>query len=140
MTTTTTLEIPTIGQPWPEQGGIYIGPRIKDGQVHHVIIPGGTDFDIKASADNAAERIAAKGEINGFSDWYHGDQENLMLAYINASEHFHRKGRESIQITASPYASDGAWAVDFEYGDVTIYHRGSEFRVRPFRSIIASSL
>jgi len=140
MTTTATLEIPTIGQPWPEQGGIYIGPRLKDGQVHHLIIPGGTDFDIKASHDNAAERIAAKGTINGFSDWYHGDQENLMLAYINAREQFHRKGRESIQISATLYGAYDAWAVDFESGDVLIYHRLNEFRVRPFRSIIASSI
>jgi hypothetical protein len=140
MTTAATFEIPTIGQPWPEQGGIYIGPRLKDGQVHHVIIPGGTDFDIKASHDNAAERIAAKGDINGFSDWRHGDQEDLMLAYINARDQFHRKGRESIQISATPYGSGSAWAVDFEHGFVLIDFRYYEFRVRPFRSVIASSL
>lgn len=132
--------IPTIGQPWPEQGGIYIGARLKDGQVHHVIIPGGTDFDIKASHNNAAERIAAKGEINGFSDWRHGDQEDLMLAYINARDRFHHKGVESIQISATPDGSDLAWGVHFEGGGVYIYYRDCEFRVRPFRSFIASSL
>lgn len=140
MTTAATFEIPTIGQPWPEQGGIYIGSRLKDGQVHHVIIPGGHDFDIKASHNNAAERIAAKGGINGFSDWRHGEQEELMLAYINARDQFRRKGRDSIQISATPYGPSSAWAVDFEDGGMNVRNRGNEFRVRPFRSIIASSI
>ncbi|MGB3290982.1 MAG: hypothetical protein WBA83_17045 [Burkholderiaceae bacterium] len=140
MTTSTTTEVPAIGQPWPEQGGIYIGSRLKDGQTHHLIIPGGIEHDIEASHNNAAERIAAKGEINGFSDWRHGDQEDVMLAYINAKEHFHRKGFESIQITATPYGSTSAWAVGFERGRVYIGFRLYEFRVRPFRSFIASSI
>jgi hypothetical protein len=140
MTAATAIEIPAIGQPWAGQGGIYIGARIKDGQVHHVLIPGGTDFDIKASHNNAAERIAEKGEINGFSDWRHGDQEDLMLAYINAPDQFHRAGYDSCQVSATPYGSDYAWVVAFEDGLVTTFTRGLEFRVRPFRSIIHSTI
>ncbi len=140
MTTVATLEIPTIGQPWPEQGGIYIGSRLKAGQVHHLIIPGGPDFDIKASHNNAAERIAAKGDINGFSDWRHGDQRDVMLACINVPDLFEQSGYESIQITSTPHGSGSAWAVCFEHGLVYAYHRYREFRVRPFRSIIASSI
>lgn len=138
--TTTAVAIPTIGQSWPEQGGIYIGSRLKDGQVHHLVIPGGTEHDIKASHNNAAERIAEKGEINGFSDWHHGDQRDVMLAYINVPELFERKGYDSIQVTASPYGSPSAWAVNCESGRVDILYRTNEFRVRPFRSIIHSSL
>lgn len=140
MTTVATLEIPTIGQPWPEQGGIYIGSRLKDGQVHHLIVPGGPTFDIQASHNNAAERIAAKGEINGFSDWRHGDQRDVMLAYINVPDLFEQSGYDSIQITSTPFDSNYAWAVDFEDGSVSADGRNGEFRVRPFRSIIASSL
>ena len=140
MSETTVILVPAIGQPWPEQGGVYIGPRLIDGQTHHVIIPGGTEYDIKASHDNAAERIAAKGEINGFSDWRHGSQEDVMLAYINVPGLFHREGMKSIQTTSTPCAEDGAWAVDFESGAVFIRYRLNECRVRPFRSIIASSL
>ena len=40
--------IPAINQPWPEQGGIYIGSRLIDGQVHHIVIPGGTEQDAQA--------------------------------------------------------------------------------------------
>lgn len=132
--------VPKIGQPWPGQGGIYIGSRLKGGEVHHIIIPGGIEHDIKASHNNAAERIAAQGEINGFSDWRHADQEDLMLAYINARDQFHRKGVGSIQVSATPYGSDYAWLVDFEYGSVTTLNRGYEFRVRPFRSFIHSPI
>lgn len=140
MTTATAIQIPTIGQPWPEQGGIYIGSLLKDGQVHHLVIPGGTEHDIKASHNNAAERISAKGEINGFSDWHHGDQRDLMLAYINVPDLFERKGWGSVQITATPCGEGSAWYVDFEYGHVGIGYRIDEFRVRPFRSVIHSAL
>lgn len=140
MSETTMILVPAIGQPWPEQGGVYIGPRLIDGQTHHVVIPGGTEYDIKASHDNAAERIAAKGEINGFSDWRHGSQEDVMQAYINVPGLFHREGMKSIQITSTPFGDGFAWAVDFENGTVGITTRRSEFRVRPFRSIIASSI
>ncbi len=92
MSETTLIFTPSIGQPWPEQGGIYIGSRLIDGQTHHVIIPGGTEYDIRANYNNAAERIAAKGEINGFSDWHHGSQEDVMLAYINVPDLFCRGG------------------------------------------------
>lgn len=140
MSETITTAVPVIGQAWPEQGGVYIGDRLIDGQVHHIVIPGGVEYDIPASHNNAAERIAAKGEINGFSDWRHGSQEDLMLAYINVPDLFCREGFDSIQVTSTPYGSSYAWVVDFETGSVLTDNRFYEFRVRPFRSIIASSL
>jgi hypothetical protein len=42
--------------------------------------------------------------------------------------------------SATPYGSSTAWAVDFENGTVYYWGRYGEFRVRPFRSIIASSI
>lgn len=133
MSTATATAIPAIGQAWAEQGGVYIGSRLVGGQARHIIIPGGTEHDIEASHNNAAERIAEKGEINGFSDWRHGSQEDLMLAYTNAPDLFHRSGVESIQVTSTPYGENDAWAVVFENGDVNIGNRNCEFRVRPFR-------
>lgn len=129
--------IPTIGQPWPEHGGVYIGSRLVAGQVQHIIIPGGPEQDIVASHNNAAERIAERGEINGHTDWRHGSQEDVMLAYINVPHLFPRKGMESVQVTSTPYDSRDAWVVGFEDGRVGVLHRTSEWRVRPFRSVIA---
>lgn len=132
--------IPAVGQAWPEQGGIYIGSRVIDGQPHHVIIPGGVEHDIESVEFKDVEtRAAAVGEINGHSDWRAPEQEDLMLAWINAREHFVRHGMGSIYWSRSEHHGC-PWAVGFEYGSVYYYYRYSEFRVRPFRSFIASSI
>lgn len=132
MTTETKTTIPAIGQPWPEQGGIYIGSRLVDGAVHHVVIPGGTEHDIERVAFKSVEGCIPK-EINGHSDWRAPDQEDLMLAWINAREHFEQKGIASIYWSRSVH-HDYPWAVDFEDGNCYYYDRSDEFRVRPFRS------
>lgn len=131
--------IPAINQPWPEQGGIYIGARLIDGAVHHVVIPGGIEHDIQAVQFSSVEKVIP-AEINGHTDWRAPDQEDLMLAYINAREHFKQTGGlDSIYWSRSEH-HDWPWAVDFEYGNVNHYFRYHEFRVRPFRSFPHSSL
>ncbi len=42
----TATSAPAIGQEWPEQGGVFIGTRLIDGVAHHIIIPGGAEFDL----------------------------------------------------------------------------------------------
>lgn len=131
--------IPAINQPWPEQGGVYIGSRVIDGQVHHIVIPGGIEHD--------AEGVAFKGvatsipaEINGHSDWRVPSQEDLMLAWINAREHFVQEGSDSIYWSSTVDSDNWPWAVVFEDGDTHSSRRGYEFRVRPVRSFLDSSL
>lgn len=138
MTTTTATMIPAIGQPWPEQGGIYVGSLIKDGALHHLIIPGGVEHDLEdVRFDDLDKAIQAKGEINGHDDWRAPDQRELMLAYINTPEQF---DKDYLYWTSTPCGSCDAWCVGFEDGFVNVSRRNGEFRVRPFRSIIASSL
>ena len=133
--TATATTAPAIGQEWPEQGGVFIGSRLIDGIVHHRIIPGGTDFDlVGVEFDNQASAITERGEVNGHSDWQAPDQEDMMLAYINAPNLF---DKDDWYWTAKPYGSYRAWAVYFEDGDVLSWARHVEFRVRPVRSIIA---
>lgn len=128
--------IPALNQPWPEQGGIYIGARLINGAVHHVVIAdGGTAHDLEDQTAKAAQG-AQFGEINGHSDWHAGDQEDLMLAYINAREHF---DKSSWYWSRSEHHG-WPWAVDFEDGYTYFYRRTNEFRVRPFRSFPASSI
>ena len=130
--------IPVIGQAWPEQGGIYIGTRLIDGAVHHIVIPGGVEHDAKEVAFKGVEASIPK-ELNGFSDWRAPDQEDLMLAWINAREHFEKSGWASYYWSRTE--RDGlAWAVDFERGTTIRSFRYYEFRVRPFRSFSDSSL
>ncbi|WP_159918022.1 DUF1566 domain-containing protein [Pantoea sp. 18069] len=139
MSTQTATRTPAINQPWPEQGGIYIGSRLIDGVVHHVVIPGGTEFDTKDVEFGDVEKtVAAAGAINGHSDWRAPDQEDLMLAYINAREHFVNKGMDSYYWSRTERS--WPWAVGFEVGYTTTGSRRHEFRVRPFRSFPDSSL
>lgn len=129
-----TKTIPALNQPWTEQGGIYIGSRLIDGAVHHVVIAdGGTARDLEDQNFKAAQNVQF-GEINGHSDWHAGDQEDHMLAYVNAREHF-KQDRDSIYWTRSEH-HDWPWAFDFENGNCDRVNRINEFRVRPFRHVV----
>ena len=128
---------PAINQHWPEQGGIFIGSRLIDGQVHHVVIPGGIEFDHADIPFSRVEQVIAEGdELNGFSDWRAPDKEDLMLAYINAREHF---DTDDWYWSRSEHHG-WAWAVDFERGYTYHPRRDNEFRVRPVRSFPASAI
>ena len=130
---------PQINQVWPEQGGIFVGTRLINGQAHHIIIPGGVEHDAKdVKFADAAATIPA--ELNGHTDWRMPEKEDLQLAYINSREHFEQKGMASLYWSGTEEDDDWAWAVVFEDGYTGNYDRNYEFRVRPFRSFLASSL
>lgn len=133
-----TIATPIPGQPWPEQGGIYVGSRMIDGAVVHIIAAPGVEYDLPGVPFDQVEN-AIPAELNGHTDWRAPDQEDLMLAWANASEHFVQQGAESIYWSRSTHHG---WprAVCFEYGYVLFRNRRREFRVRPFRSVIASSI
>lgn len=129
--------IPAINQPWPEQGGIYIGTRLIDGSAHHVVIPGGVEFDHINITFERVEQVVAEGdELNGHCDWRAPSQEDLMLAYINAREHFDKGDRYWSRSEHHGWA----WAVGFEDGRTNDGYRNDECRVRPVRSFPASTL
>ena len=133
--TATATTLPVIGQEWPEQGGIYIGSRPIDGATHHVVIPGGKEFDlVDVEFKDLASAVTERGEVNGHADWRAPDQEDMMLAYINVPDLF---DKDDWYWTNKPYGSYLAWAVYFESGGVDYWRRLNEFRVRPVRSIIA---
>ena len=127
---------PPPGELWPEQGGRYVGPYVKDGQLRHGISVAGVENDIPCSFDTQDEKTAGIVH-NGFSDWRVPDQRETMLAYIHARDDFHTEGIESVYLTSAPYGSSYAWAVTFENGNVSPWGRNLSFRVRLFRSIIA---
>ena len=129
---------PAINQHWPEQGGIFIGSRLIDCQVHHVVIPGGIEFDHAGIPFSRVEQVIAEGdELNGFSDWRAPDKEDLILAYINAREHFDTSG---CYWSRTPEDEHYTRAVEFEGGRTFIRYRSLELRVRPVRSFPASAI
>ena len=130
--------IPTIGQNWAAQGGIYIGARLIEGVAHHIVIADSIKHDILNVAFADVEKVIPK-EINGHADWRAPDQEDLMLAYINAREHFVHAGDDSFYWSRSVH-HNWPWAFDFECGGTGTSYRSDEFRVRPFRSFPDSSL
>lgn len=140
MSETTSSTPPAVGQLWPEQGGIYVGSRIIDGQIHHRITPAGIEHDQKAIFIQIEAGEVEFGEINGHTDWQVGEQEDLMLAWVSARSHFMQTGGLDSIYWSRSFHHNWPWAVDFEYGYVDASYRGREFRVRPFRSVIASPL
>lgn len=122
---------PRIGQAWPEHGGIYIGSRLADGVIRHLVVPGGVEHD-KVGVSHSAALEISEAEINGHRDWVLPDQRDLMLAYINVPELFDTGG---FYWSATQYGSFDAWAVDFENGTVYHWYRNDEFRARAVRVI-----
>lgn len=135
------VRAPAIGENWPEQGGIYIGQRLIDGQSHHIIVAPGIESDIDGvKFEGVNKAVDEVGEINGHNDWYAPEQEDLMLAYVNAPHQFASEEWASIYWSRSrsgPYKLP--CAVTFNNGHVFNSDRENEFRVRPFRSIAASA-
>lgn len=134
----TTTKAPQFGQHWAEQGGIYIGDRVIDGALHHIIVAGSVEEDIVDVSWRKAETILkAQGEIGGHNDWRVPDQRDLMLAYVNTPDLF---DKDDWYWSSTQCSELSAWAVHFENGYVTSWSKNYDFRVRPFRSIIASTL
>jgi len=124
-------------QHYPEQGGVYIGPRLIDGKTHHCFIP--EHERVHSKFDAIAPAIASLGEINGHNDWRMADMEDGMLAFINARDLFPSSGSESVIWLNKPYGSTLAWALGFEGGDVDVGTRSSEFAGLPVRSVVVES-
>lgn len=117
-------------------GGIYVGPHFQpDRSVRHLVAAPESLGDHKWEAAQVKAKAYRGG---GFDDWFLPDTNALTVALLNARDKFDK----AIHWTSTPYGSDYAWAVDFEYGSVLTFSRSSEFRVRPFRvhQFIPSSL
>lgn len=149
------IQPPQIGEYWQGQGGIYAGDfRGGDGSVFGLITgaeedigrarwaPEGSldlsDWDglsnTKALRDNCpAAKLAAEYTRDGHSDFYLPARREMLLGASNLHDTF---GKDSLYWTSTSRAEHYAWAVDFEFGHMSIRTRYYEFRVRPFRRFI----
>jgi len=111
------------------QGGIYAGPYVEDGQVHHLIV---AHENLGRQEWEVAGQHAKEYEGGGFYDWRLPTKNEGMACLAAVAGLFEK----SYYWTSTPYGSGDAWAVHFEYGDVDDWRRDLEFRVRPVRRFI----
>jgi hypothetical protein len=150
---------PPIGQPWPAQGGIYLGIcRGDSGQPdQHLIVvtdPAaafkavwgdyGQDvagaksrFDgrantaaMAAAGSEAAKRVLAL-QVNGVADCFMPSQAQLQLACAIAPEAF----ETGYHWSSTQTSRDDAFGQDFEYGHSYWDFKDYQHRVRAFRAI-----
>ncbi|TAL89254.1 MAG: DUF1566 domain-containing protein [Candidimonas sp.] len=152
------LAVPRIGDYWHGQGGHYAGiARADDGRQYH-LIKGVGEFEgleyggyekaesgignlwdgaantntlVASGIDHPAAQAAAQYEADGHSDFYLMSQREACLCAANIP-HLFKKTR---YWTSTQLSSDYAWAVDFEYGDVSSWNKDDEFRVCPVRRL-----
>lgn len=108
------------------QGGIYAGPYVEDGQVHHLI---SAREDLGSQEWEVAGQHAKEYKGGGFSDWRLPTKNEGMACLAAVAGLFEK----SYYWTSTPSGSGTAWAVSFEGGDVLFWYRDREFRVRPVR-------
>ena len=147
------LAIPKLNEYWPGQGGIFRGTHLLGGFLieaadflpqryqfgnYGKVFTGYSDLD---GADNTrklikigspAAKAAAGYTADGHSDFFLPAQREAMQSFLASGP---RKDGSWV-LTSTPYGQGSAWAVDFEYGNVSRWYRYDEFRVRPFRRLI----
>ena len=159
---TTTTPTPRIGQPWPDQGGIYAGIMAgRDGQPdYHLILapaeagsfndvewgPYGKSIDgadsyfdgvantaAMATADiDLAKRILAL-QIDGHADYHLPSQAEAHLLAANLKDQFEQ---DDWYWTSTQYSALSAWAQDFGNGYQDISTKVTTGRARAVRRLI----
>ena len=149
--------IPTPGQPWLSQGGIYAGalPALDGQGIEHLVlgdwfdgefkwgnygkdIPGASSLkDGKANtramlaAQSPAATIVEKRNTSAgdFSDWHIPSQQEAHLLAATCFEQMD----QAVIWTSSLYSADYAWYQGFSNGDSSWDGKDSSLRVRPVR-------
>lgn len=156
-----TTQPPRIGQPWPEQGGIYAGIMAgRDGQpdYHLILSPaeqgeiksviwGAYDQDVTGAASYydgqantramveaacpAGVQIAAL-QIDGHADWHLPSQAEAHLLAANLKDHF----SPTWYWTSTQYSDYDAWGQLFSYGFHDYDVKGAKARARAVRRFV----
>lgn len=156
---------PRIGQPWPEQGGIYAGIMAgRDGQPDHYLIVAtaeqgeivdvewggygthiaGAESYFDGRANTAAmvaanldlgKRIAAL-QIEGHADYHLPSQAEMHLLAANLKEQF---DQDDWYWTSTQYSAHGAWFQLFSNGNQSRTGKSSDARARAVRLIQLSA-
>lgn len=147
--------IPAVGAYWPGQGGKLIGLHPQGGYLiagepldgnfrfgrydqdltGFSPTDGETNTRALVNLGGAPAALAASEyTADGHRDFYLPSQTEaaMILGALGL--------RDGGFWTSTPYGSSGAWAVTFGLGSVSNWYRSTEFRVRPVRRVIPSSI
>lgn len=119
------------------QGGIYAGPRfnMERRRFEHVIAAKELASGDHSWNNDKAEQAARAYRGGGYADWRLPTKEHghLLQTYLQPMGKLPKK----VCWTSTPFGSSGAWALDFECGDVGGWLRYIELAVLPVRIITA---
>lgn len=147
--------IPAVGDYWPGQGGRLVGMHPEGGYLvageplegkyqfgrydQDLTFFSPTDGETNTRAllglgDAPAALAASEYTADGHHDFYLPSQTEgaMILGALGLSD--------GVFWTSTPYGSRYAWAVSFASGTVDHWTRRYEFRVRPVRRVIPSSI
>jgi hypothetical protein len=159
---TSTIPTPRIGQPWPDQGGIYAGIMAgRDGQPdYHLILapaeagsfkdvewgPYGKSIDGAASYFDGVANTAAMAagdidlakriqalQIDGHADYHLPSQAEAHLLAANLKDQFEQ---DDWYWTSTRHSAGLAWFQTFGYGDQNIGTKDDTARARAVRRLI----
>lgn len=123
---------PAIGQPWPEQGGIYAGISRGDGDTPdgHLIIA-----TLPFQKHTWAAAMQAAAELN------HADRQDWRVPTRNESALLYANVREQIETgdlywTSTPSGTARAWFQFFHDGTQLHYDVSCDARVRFVRRVL----
>jgi hypothetical protein len=153
------------GQPWPEQGGIYLGSLPTDDPAvrRHIVLaidpagelvdqewgPYGKDVPGAASLSDGRANTLAMAEasselaqqilqlnIAGHADWHLMSADEARLAMVYAREHL---DHGDWYWTSTQFSAHYAWIQNFGHGGQFSASKGLEYRARAVRSISLSA-
>jgi len=125
--------LPAVGDPWPEQGGIYAGARVgRDGAPDYFLIVG-PEYD-GALTWNRAIDWAAGITVDGHSDF----RLPLRIEQSSLFDRVRQLFQPMFYWSGEQHASGSgyAWSQDFAYGNQYDWYKGSYCRARVVRSLI----
>lgn len=122
------VQVPGIGQAWPEQGGIYAGRIEQDGELWHLVFAE-QDLQDEYEWDEAIK--AAQIDIGGFSDWRLPTRHELIKAWERES--VRNTFAEERYWSSSQSSTYYAWHQSFTNGYQYCHTKGYSYRVRPVR-------
>lgn len=132
----TAITSPRLGQPWPEQGGIYAGSiRGENGAPDYHLIHATQEHEIIGINWANAKTETGSDAINGFNDWSLPDRREARLLTINSPDSFDKDGWywTSAQFADNPAY---AWVQNFSDGSQSNTHESNEYRARAVRRLI----